>query len=70
MSLTTLEEQRLLLLETKVEELQVLVKNAASKDMLNALLTLSNKNIRKVQEDLDTANTDLTTLIELARSLQ
>ena len=70
MALTPVEEQRVKKIESKAVELGHLVKQAASKNMLNRLLVLSQEENKKITSKLDEMEEKLTTLLDLARKLQ
>jgi hypothetical protein len=70
MSLTYDEEQRIKNIEQTAQKLSNLMTGAASKNMLNRLLTLCNEENRRLSQKLTEAEAKLDTLITLARKLQ
>ena len=70
MSLTYQEELRLSNIEDQVENLANLLAGAASKNMLNRLLTLANKENSKIEDLITTLTTQVAELKVLAQKLQ
>ena len=70
MSLTYNEEQRILELEEAVQSLSRLVEGAASKNMLNRMLSLSNNQIKELSVETTALETKVDQLILLAEKLQ
>jgi len=70
MSLTYDEEQRIQNIEKTAQKLSNLIDGAASKNMLNRLLTLCNEENRRLSDKLTAVETELNTLISLVRKLQ
>lgn len=70
MSLTYDEEQRIQNIEQTAQKLSNLMTGAASKNMLNRLLTLCNEENRRLSQKLTEVEAKLDTLITLARKLQ
>lgn len=70
MSLTYEEELRIRNIEKTAQKLLNLLTGAASKNMLNRLLTLCNEELRRLESKNTELQTKLDTLIGLARKLQ
>jgi hypothetical protein len=70
MSLTYQEELKLSNIEDQVENLANLLAGAASKNMLNRLLTLANKENSKIEDLITTLTTQVAELKALAQKLQ
>jgi len=70
MTLSVEEEKRLQLLELKVEELQELFHNAASKRMLNRMVTLCNEANRETRSSVESLEATLEEILTLAQKLQ
>ena len=70
MTLTYNEEQRILNIESKLNMISDLLTNAASKNMLNKLLTLSNNDIAKANSRLADLEERVEVLVALAQKLQ
>lgn len=70
MSLTAAEETRIASLEDKAVQLTVLVKNTASKNMLNRLLVLAQEQTGEIKTRIEALETQMTTLLAQARKLQ
>jgi hypothetical protein len=70
MSLTYQEELRLSNIEDQVENLTNLLAGAASKNMLNRLLTLANRENNKIEDLITALTTQVAELKVLAQKLQ
>jgi hypothetical protein len=70
MSLTYQEELRLSDIEDQVENLTNLLAGAASKNMLNRLLTLANRENNKIEDLITALTTQVAELKVLAQKLQ
>lgn len=70
MTLTNSEETRLSEAETKVTQIGHLVMGTGSKNQLNRLLTLCQEQIRDLKGKMDVLESDVSTLLDLARKLQ
>lgn len=70
MSLTTEELNRIEALETELIEIRRLMNGAASKNMLNRLLTLANQQVSNALEEVTTLETKVDQMIVLLQKLQ
>jgi len=70
MSLTPVEEKRISDLETKTVQIGHLVQGTASKNMLNRMLVLAQEEMSGVRTSLEGLETQMSTLLALARKLQ
>lgn len=70
MSLTTEELNRIEALETELIEIRRLMNGAASKNMLNRLLTLANQQVSSALEEVTTLETKVDQMIALLQKLQ
>jgi len=70
MSLTPVEEKRIASLEDKTVQLGILVKNTASKNMLNRLLVLAQEQTGEIRTRLEALEVQMVTLLAQARKLQ
>lgn len=69
MTLSRAEEIRIQNIETQLLELQTLIRGAASKEMLNRLLTLCNDQIKKDNERVIELTSLVDILIEKAKAI-
>jgi hypothetical protein len=70
MTLTYSEEQRIKNIEQTTQSLSNLLSGAASKNMLNRLLTLCNEEVRRLSDKATELETKIDELVVLARKLQ
>ena len=70
MTFTKTEEDRLSACETLTTQLGHLIQGTGSKNQLNRLLVLCQEETRDLTNKLNTLETDMTTLLALARKLQ
>jgi hypothetical protein len=70
MSLTPVEEQRISDLETKTVQIGHLVQGTASKNMLNRMLVLAQEEIGSIRTKQEALETQMSTILALARKLQ
>jgi len=70
MALTLDEETRLQNTEETTQQLKTLIDGAGSKNQLKELTMLANEQIRRLEARVTTLESDVTTLLALAQSLQ
>jgi hypothetical protein len=70
MSLTPAEEKRISDIETKTVKIGHLVQGTASKNMLNRMLVLAQQEMGGIRTSLEALETQMSTLLTLARKLQ
>lgn len=70
MSLTAAEEKRIAELETKTVQIGHLVQGTASKNMLNRMLVLAQEEMSGIRTALEGLESQMSTLLALARKLQ
>ena len=70
MAMTPIQEKRLIELEEKQQELFRLLNGAASKNMLNRLYVLINRELEKLENKADENKGILERILELARKVQ
>jgi cell division protein FtsB len=70
MALTPSEKARMKKAEETLVSLQNLIEGAASTNQLNRLLVLANEEIRRLTERVETLETKVNELLDLAKKLQ
>jgi hypothetical protein len=70
MSITAAEERRLLAAEKKINEIIAAIRGVGSKDQLNRLYIVYDRELDRIEAKVDALETEVQKVLELARKVQ
>jgi hypothetical protein len=70
MSITAAEERRLLAAEKKINEIIAAIRGVGSKDQLNRLYIVYDRELDRIETKVDALETEVQKVLELARKVQ